>query len=153
MILIRPSTPQDLPALFVIWKEAVSATHSFLTESDIAFYAEQVRDSYLPSQSFWVAVDSEGHPTGFMGMTGPKIDALFVHPSNHGQGIGRALVDHAASLEAGLLVDVNEQNEGACSFYGKLGFRQIGRSDLDDSGKPFPILKLERLAPANEKGR
>jgi putative acetyltransferase len=39
---------------------------------------------------------------------------------------------------------VNEQNEGACAFYRKLGFRQVGRSELDDSGRPFPILHLAR---------
>ncbi len=77
-------------------------------------------------------------------MTGSKIDALFIDPRRHGQGIGRALVDHAASLSSNLTVDVNEQNEGACAFYEKLGFRQIGRSELDGSGRPFPILHLAR---------
>jgi putative acetyltransferase len=141
---IRPSTPADLPALFEIWHDAVRATHTFLTEADIAFYAQQVRDHYLPSCTFWVAAGPNDEPRGFMGMTGSKIDALFVHPVHHGLGTGRALVAHAASLGDHLTVDVNEQNEGACSFYRRLGFRQIGRSELDDSGRPFPILHLER---------
>jgi putative acetyltransferase len=144
MMIIRPSRAADLPALFEIWRAAVSATHTFLTEADIAFFAEQVRDHYLPSCTFWVAPGPDDEPQGFMGMTGSKIDALFVHPSCHGLGIGRALVAHGASLTGDLSVDVNEQNAGACAFYQKLGFRQIGRSPLDDSGKPFPILHLER---------
>jgi putative acetyltransferase len=144
MTTIRSSKPSDLPFLFDIWHAAVRATHTFLTEQDIAFYAEQVRDAYLPSCSFQVAVGDSDQPRGFLGMTGSKIDALFIDPAHHGQGIGRALVDHAASLSHGLRVDVNEQNQGACAFYRKLGFRQVGRSELDDSGRPFPILHLER---------
>jgi putative acetyltransferase len=144
MITIRPSRPSDLPALFNIWHDAVRATHAFLSEDDIAFYAQQVRDTYLPSCPFWIAVGSDDEPRGFLGMTGSKIDALFIDPRHHGQGVGRALVDHAASLSGSLTVDVNEQNEGACVFYKKLGFRQIDRSEHDDSGRPFPILHMAR---------
>ncbi len=144
MTTIRISSPSDLPILFDIWHGAVRATHTFLTEQDIAFYAEQVRDTYLPSCSFHVAVGAGDQPRGFLGMTGSKIDALFIDPAHHGRGVGRALVDHAASLSDGLTVDVNEQNEGACAFYRKLGFHQMGRSELDDSGRPFPILHLAR---------
>jgi putative acetyltransferase len=144
MTTIRSSQPSDLPALFDIWHAAVRATHSFLSEKDIAFYAQQVRDAYLPSCSFWVAVTEDDEPQGFLGMTGSKIDALFIHPEHHSRGIGRALIDHAASISNDLTVDVNEQNEGACIFYRKLGFRQESRSELDDSGQPFPILHLAR---------
>jgi putative acetyltransferase len=146
MVAIRLSRPQDLPALFRVWENAVRATHSFLPEEDLDFYARQVRDQYLPAHCFWVATGVDDEPLGFMGMTGSKIDALFVDPSCHGRGIGRALVDHAASLAGDLTVDVNEQNRGARSFYEKLGFRRIGRSDLDEAGQPYPILHLARRA-------
>ncbi len=148
MVAIRPSRPQDLPALFRVWENAVRAAHSFLPEEDLDFYARQVRDDYLPAHRFWVAAGADGEPLGFMGMTGAKIDALFVDPSCHGRGIGRALVDHAASLAGDLTVDVNEQNGGARAFYEKLGFRRIGRSDLDEAGQPYPILHLARRASA-----
>jgi putative acetyltransferase len=144
MIAIRPSSPPDLPALFQIWDKAVRATRSFLPQEDLDFYARQVRDDYLPFHSFWVATGDNGDPKGFMGMTGAKIDALFVDPSCHGRGIGRALVDHAAALAGDLTVDVNEQNTGARAFYEKLGFRLIGRSELDEAGQPYPILHLAR---------
>jgi putative acetyltransferase len=144
MVAIRLSNPQDLPALFRVWESAVRATHSFLTEEDMNFYARQVRDDYLPFHAFWVATGESGEPEGFMGMTGAKIDALFVDPSCHGRGIGRALIDHAASLAGDLTVDVNEQNRGARAFYEKLGFRRIGRSALDEAGQPYPILHLAR---------
>ncbi|MDF2964507.1 MAG: family acetyltransferase [Paenibacillus sp.] len=69
---------------------------------------------------------------------------LFVEPKYHGKGTGRRLIKHAETLKGGnLRVDVNEQNEGAYIFYERLGFVQIGRSELDTSGRPFPQLHLE----------
>ncbi|MBP2302874.1 acetyltransferase [Azospirillum picis] len=142
MVSIRPSRIEDKDALFVIWLSAVRATHDFLTESDIAFYAEQVRGSYLPQTEFLVAVDKADQPVGFMGMSETKIDALFVDPRRHGQGVGRALIDHARHRSPFLEVDVNEQNPQARAFYKRLGFRETGRSELDGSGRPFPLIHL-----------
>ncbi|SEK81631.1 hypothetical protein SAMN05518856_10534 [Paenibacillus sp. OK003] len=34
-------------------------------------------------------------------------------------------------------------NAGAARFYEKMGFVQMGRSELDGSGNPFPLLHLE----------
>ncbi|PSG70607.1 GNAT family N-acetyltransferase, partial [Escherichia coli] len=37
---------------------------------------------------------------------------------------------------------VNEQNEQAVGFYKKVGFKVTGRSEVDDLGKPYPLLNL-----------
>jgi len=42
-----------------------------------------------------------------------------------------------------LKVDVNEQNDQALGFYKGNGFKVISRSEMDSSGKPYPILHLE----------
>jgi putative acetyltransferase len=39
-------------------------------------------------------------------------------------------------------VDVNEQNPAAVGFYQHFGFKVVGRSPLDGTGKPFPILHM-----------
>lgn len=44
-----------------------------------------------------------------------------------------------------LKVDVNEQNPQAEGFYEKMGYRQIGGSDLDGMGKPYPLLHFQFL--------
>lgn len=42
-----------------------------------------------------------------------------------------------------LKVDVNEQNPQAVGFYEKMGYRKVGRSDVDGMGKPYPLLHFE----------
>jgi putative acetyltransferase len=142
MILIRASRADDAPRMFEIWHSAVSATHHFVTPQDRDQIAEIVRDQYLPNTPLWVIVDARDRPLGFMGMTGSMMDSLFIDPAHAGRGLGRAMVDHARSLAPDLAVDVNEQNEAAVAFYRHLGFRQVGRSPTDDSGRPYPLLHL-----------
>ncbi len=143
---IRPAQTHDHAKLVQIWLEAVRASHTFLSEADILFYLPLVRDEYLGQVDLWVAVNNENTPLGFMGLSHAplrsKIEMLFIDPDFHGQGIGKALVTHALRLNNQLDVDVNEQNPGACVFYKKCGFQITGRSELDASGKPFPILNL-----------
>ncbi|MCU6713220.1 acetyltransferase [Paenibacillus sp. J5C_2022] len=139
----------DFERLVDIWHRAVQATHFFLTEEDIAFYHEIVRENALQAVEIWVETwvetDEHGSPVGFIGLDGNKIEMLFVDPDYHGQGVGTRLIRHAEKLKGSQLkVDVNEQNEGARAFYTACGFRQVGRSELDGSGRPFPLLHLER---------
>ena len=55
---------------------------------------------------------------------------------------------NAQALRGGdLTVDVNEQNPAACRFYEACGFVVEGRSELDSTGRPFPLLQM-RLAAA-----
>jgi len=142
MTRIRPSRPDDAPRLFEIWHSAVAATHDFVSPEHRTEIAAIVRDKYLPSTPLWVIVDEADRPLGFMGMTGPMVDSLFIDPANFGRGLGRTLMDHARTLEPDLRVDVNEQNEAALAFYRHLGFEPIGRSPVDDSGRPYPLVHL-----------
>ena len=141
---LRPSRQDDIERLFEIWRAAVAATHHFLSAEDRDFFSAIVRDQYLPETPFTVAVAQEDRPIAFLGMSGAKIDALFVAPDLHGGGIGRRMIEHARRGHPKLKVDVNEQNEGALGFYETMGFSRAGRSELDDSGRPYPILHLER---------
>jgi putative acetyltransferase len=84
---------------------------------------------------------------GFMGMDGNKMDALFLAPEFQRCGGGRLLVQHAQSLYGELTVDVNEQNSAAHHFYERCGFVVEGRSELDSTGRPFPLLHMRLAAP------
>lgn len=141
MTTIRPSRPEEGTRLVEIWRSAVEATHDFLTTEDRAAIDAEVRD-FLPKASLWVAVDQADQPLGFMLLDGSHMEALFVDPSCHGMGLGRALVEHALTLSPALTTDVNEQNQQAAAFYQHLGFHQTGRSDHDQQGRPYPLVHL-----------
>jgi putative acetyltransferase len=80
-------------------------------------------------------------------MDGSEIAALFLAPEFHRRGGGRRLVEHARALRGELTVAVNEQNPGAVRFYEALGFVVERRTDLDDEGRPFPLLHMRAPAP------
>ena len=142
---IRSYAERDTARLVDIWLAAVRATHHFLTEDDIHFFEPRLRDLHIPALEVYVAEGDDGQLLGFAGLDGANLEMLFIDPSHHGHGIGRQLVDHAVALKGRLKVDVNEQNPGALGFYLKCGFTQVGRSELDGSGKPFPLLHLAQL--------
>lgn len=150
---IRPAVADDHPTLLSVWLRSVRQTHTFLSEADIQFYLPLVRDYALPQLELWVLMDEpRGVCAGFLGLIDNKLEALFVAPEYMRQGGGRALVEHARRLKGPLLVDVNEQNPEAVAFYRALGFRQSGRSPLDSSGRPFPLLHLSDDYAAEPRG-
>jgi len=147
---IRRTIPADLDVLLDVWLRSVRATHTFVSEADIQSMLPQVRD-YLASggSEIWVACDDTGVVMGFMGMSGGKIESLFLAPEFHGRGVGRRLVRHAQVLHGELTVDVNEQNTAARRFYEACGFVVEGRSEVDEQGRPYPLLHM-RQAPPNK---
>lgn len=141
MLTIRSSIPSGGSRVMQIWRSAVDATHNFLTAHDRLSIGGEV-SAFLPSVQFWLAVDARDYATGFMLLSGSHMEALFVDAMYRGKGVGRALVRHALSLHTTITTDVNEQNLQAIDFYDHLGFKQIGRSDLDGQGRPYPLLHL-----------
>ncbi|MEC0309733.1 putative N-acetyltransferase YjaB [Paenibacillus sp. GM2FR] len=145
---IAPYAEEFHDRLVELWLHAVSQTHDFLTEEDIGFYYDMMQNGALRSMEIWVCLNTEQEPIGFMGLDGSKIEMLFVDPRHHGQGTGTTLIRHAEQLKGRRLqVDVNEQNPKAHAFYKKYGFVQIGRSELDGSGKPFPLIHMQLPYP------
>ncbi|EIR9953774.1 acetyltransferase [Salmonella enterica subsp. enterica serovar Newport] len=141
MINIRRSRHEEGEKLIAIWRRSVDATHDFLSNAYRAELEELVSD-FLPEAPLWVAVTDQDEAVGFMLLTGEHMDALFVDPDVRGQGIGKMLVEHALTLAPGLTTNVNEQNTQAVGFYKKMGFKVTGRSEVDDLGKPYPLLNL-----------
>lgn len=146
-IAIRPRRDTDLAALRRIWRAAVEATHLFLTPADLDEIGELVA-GYLPRlNDLRVAVDAGDRPLGFVAQDAGEIHMLFVDPAAHGRGIGTRLLEDVGRDFATLRLDVNEQNPTARRFYEAKGFVQVGRSDHDHQGRPFPLLHLERRRP------
>ena len=145
---IRRANPTDRDVLVDIWLRSVRATHTFLSEKDIQSLLPAARD-YLTSDEpeLWVLCADSGAIMGFMGMSGSNMESLFLAPEFHRRGAGRRLVRHAQALHGELTVDVNEQNAAARGFYEACGFVAEGRSELDDQGRPYPLLHMRLTTP------
>jgi putative acetyltransferase len=141
MLKLRASTPADGERVVQIWRDAVDATHDFLSIEDRAAIDAQVQ-TFLPQAPLWLAVDDQDRTIGFMGLSGSHIDSLFIDPAHRRTGVGRRLVGQALGLNSILTTDVNEQNDQAVGFYRRLGFVPTGRSSTDDQGRPYPLIHL-----------
>jgi len=130
--------------LVIVWEASVRATHDFLREEDICFFKPLVRKAVEEVGAVAYSADSDGSVAGFMVVADETIEMLFIHPNHRGLGLGRQFVNYATDTLKARLVDVNEQNAQAAGFYRRMGFVVVGRSPLDSTGKPFPILHMEK---------
>ncbi|MFJ2714316.1 GNAT family N-acetyltransferase [Pseudomonas sp. NPDC087346] len=141
---IRKRILADDPALAALWERSVRATHDFLGEDDIGLLFYLVRDTYLPALDVWVLENPDQTPAGFIATDTDTVQMLFIDPDFRGQGVGRRLLDHVTRPL--LKVDVNEQNPQAHGFYLHYGFENIGRSETDGQGRPFPVIHMRLKA-------
>ena len=139
--MIRKIEQSDHPRLMEIWESAVSHTHDFLKKEDFLYYKEHV-PSYFPHVALW-GFELRNNLVGFIGIAGDNIEMLFVDNHHRGKGIGKQLIIHAINKLHVDKVDVNEQNTLAVGFYKHLGFHVVTKSELDNEGKPYPILHLQ----------
>lgn len=139
-------TDQAVKALVELWEASVRATHDFLTEADIQALIPDVEAGLKGVAELVLARDRAGAAIGFMGIDSRKIEMLFVEPKWFGKGVGSRLIRHAVEACGADAVDVNEQNPGALGFYEHMGFRVKARSPLDEQGRSFPVLHMERGA-------
>lgn len=137
-------TPALIDALTAVWRASVTATHTFLTAREIDQIAQYVPDA-LRSVPVLIAVQgADGQPIGFAGVSGDKLEMLFLHPDHLGQGLGTRLLNFVCEVYGVREVCVNEQNPKARAFYTHAGFVVYRRSPLDEMGQPFPMLYLKK---------
>lgn len=123
-----------------IWERSVRASHDFIDGHVISEIKKALISEYLPAVDLY-AIDKDNSLVGFIGISGNKIEMLFVDSDRQGCGYGTTMINFAI-MRGATLVDVNEQNPSALKFYMAKGFRVIGRDDTDDAGRPYPILHL-----------
>ena len=129
------------PEIINLWEVSVRASHHFLSPEEIDFYKPLVLKYALPQATLF-GISDQNKLTGFIGIRGNKIEMLFVHPDNFGQGLGTKLLNFPIREQKCTLIDVNEENPQAYKFYLKNGFKIQSRDETDDNGKPHPILHL-----------
>ena len=151
MFVIRRVGADECDVLHALWLRSVRATHTFLAEADIMYYAPLVAEALVSDMELWAIYEREdSEPAGFMALAAPepfggkwKLEALFIDAGKVRRGFGKCLVEYAVNVKGKLVLDVNEQNPEAEAFYLSMGFVKTGRSPLDGAGMPFPLIHME----------
>jgi N-acetylglutamate synthase-like GNAT family acetyltransferase len=128
MKFIRKAKAADATRLFEILVDATTA-------GGAGFYPDDILDDWhggrtvrgmaevLNNEKFFVLED-EGQVRGYVHMTDDQIVGLFVDPSDHGTGYGKALVTFAINeikqRPIKILATLN-----AVEFYAKYGFEKV----------------------------
>lgn len=141
---IRAAHSVERDALVDLWWASAQATHDFVAAADFDAYRPMVATA-LRSAEAYVAINANQAILGFIALDNAMVDMLFVAPSAFRMGVGAQLLAFAKTLKGPLKVAVNEQNLQGLTFYQKQGFQLISRSNLDGTGRPYPILHMAML--------
>lgn len=137
---LRPARPEDCENIYNAHRYAVQYTCARKYDEKVlrAWLALLNIDSYLqtmadPEKALWI-VDYKGHIQGFfqLDLQEAQLDALYVHPFVHNQGLGTALLQRAEYLankaSLGLLKLYASLN--SVKFYEINGYDSLGEYEL-----------------------
>ena len=128
---LRPARTADAPAITQVFQAARAHSLPFLPNlhtdaEDHAFFAR-----VLTREEVTVG-EAQGRVVAFLALDGDELDHLYVHPDQHRQGLGTALVRHAQAARTRLELWVFQRNTGALAFYEAHGFAIVGATDGDN---------------------
>lgn len=127
-----------------VWEKSVLATHDFLNQEDFIEIKSLVNSMDFSNLQVFCLIN-ENTVLGFVGVAEKKVEMLFIDPACLGEGLGKKLLNFAILELNANLVDVNEQNTNAFKFYQKLGFEVYEKTDRDEQGKEYPLLRMRLI--------
>ncbi len=139
--MIREYQPADLDDLLGVWEAASAVAHDFLDAKFLQQERHNIPNLYLPNAETWIW-EVGGSVVGFIALIGNEVGAIFVDPSYHGTGIGRALMDKARTLREELEVEVFKKNAMGRAFYDRYGFELMQETVHEATGLTVMRLKL-----------
>ena len=139
---IEKYKPEYKDALLSVWERSVLATHHFLEKKDFLEIREMLYGFDFETLDVFCLIEGR-QVIGFIGLHHTKIEMLFLDPDHIGKGFGLKVVNFAIAEFYANHVDVNEQNTAAVKFYRKLGFETFERTEKDDLGKDYPLLRMK----------
>ena len=140
--MIRKYDTRDLAELLDVWYAAAQIAHPFWTRDLFEEERRDISQKFLPIAETWV-FEREGTVVGFIALLGNEVGGIFVAPTLHGQGIGRALMDHAIESRDHLELEVFEANEIGRAFYDAYGFAAVGERLDEKTGLRLLRLRLD----------
>ncbi len=139
---IKPYEEQFREQILSVWEKSVLATHDFLSHADFVSIKEIVHTIDFGAFDVYCLIQ-DNSVIGFLGVAEKKVEMLFLDPTYFGRGLGKKLMDFAVTELNADKVDVNEQNSSAIKFYERLGFKTYERTDKDDQGRDYPLLRMK----------
>jgi diamine N-acetyltransferase len=124
------------------WYVTYGPTHSraqldYMIEK---FYSVEALEQSISEMEYYI-YEEENRPSGFISLehhfdnkNTTKIHRIYLLPEYQGKGIGKTLIDYAATIaqlnqSTNLLLNVNRENK-AQFFYEKLGFKVLKTEDI-----------------------
>jgi phosphinothricin acetyltransferase len=154
---VRPMAATDWPAVHAIYAAGI-ATGDATFETEPPTW-DQFDTTRLPEHRL-VAVDTDGTITGWAAVSpvsdrcvyaGVVEHSIYVDPAHHGQGIGRALLEHLiTSTEAAGIWTIQSgifpENTASLALHQHCGFRIVGRRERlgQHHGHWRDVLHIER---------
>lgn len=136
-------TQKLIEQLTAVWEDSVKATHLFLSENEIEKFKQYVPQALREVRYLIVVVNENDIPVAFMGIQEQKLEMLFVTAKERGKGIGTRLIQYGIKEYSIKELTVNEQNPNAKRFYENNGFKVYKRTEVDEQGKPYPLLYMK----------
>lgn len=132
--------------LLKVWESSVRGTHSFLSNDEILEIKEYVPSALKNVSHLIIYREKDDKLVAFMGIEENKLEMLFVDYKDRGKGIGKKMLLYGIDNYGVNELAVNEDNPQAKGFYEHFGFSVYQRNELDDQGRPYPVLymKLEK---------
>ncbi|WP_312345011.1 GNAT family N-acetyltransferase [Chryseobacterium binzhouense] len=139
---IEPYSDKVREQVLKVWENSVLATHDFLSPNDFREIKELVSSINFNQLDVFCLINGN-IVSGFIGVAEKKIEMLFLDSQIFGKGLGLQLLNFAVKELKANKVDVNEQNVKAVKFYQKSGFEIFARTDQDDQGRKYPLLRMK----------
>lgn len=126
---IAPAVLNDIQAVAQLHRHVRKTCLPYLPDlhtpaEDLTFF----RDHVFPNSRIWLA-RTGGQLIGFAAVKQDWLDHLYVDPSWHGQGVGRALLETAKQGVSELNLWTFQMNAQARRFYERQGFILVEMTD------------------------
>ena len=138
-ICIREARDTDQQACAEVFVE--SYRHAFRWESPDECSPQRYFDSIAGEQQWIGTINDKIIAVLSMDWSENFVHSLYVLPSFHRRGIGKALLDHALVVAKGPCeLKCDQQNQAAIDFYRRTGWREVGEG-LSKTGPWFRFRK------------
>jgi len=142
-ITLRKARPNDARAIATILSDWIDQTDWMVRIHTRA--EDQGFGAMLIEKTDVTVAETNASPReicGFIAIQPPVVQALYLAAKGRGQGIGKALLDHAKAAHERLELWAFQANRGARSFYEREGFVEVERTDGAGNDEKLPDIRM-----------